>query len=372
MPFRDLAQSEDEKTFTHEILALRARDNGRMFQILAVVAVGVCFAFTAQNILDPGTPEGSSIPYYLISVYAAFGILSCSLFVFLRLYCEKLPSATQIVVYIYALIATTTTTSLTIIDLAHIHDYSGYLFGMLGLPLFLRAKHWVYVVMIIYNFIYFLIGYSYFVGKVIGLPVLTPIFVFSLSSWFSSIIIERTRVRANILQLKLVESNRHLTELSYRDPLTGLHNRRYLIEALSSLIANARRYRLELSILLLDVDHFKKTNDKFGHLVGDAILAKLGRHLGNLIRESDLAARYGGEEFCIVLTSTRKREASRVAERIRKSVEQHRFEEVPWRITVSIGVSSLKKSQTMEDLLKTVDENLYKAKSRGRNKVVSV
>jgi diguanylate cyclase (GGDEF)-like protein len=164
-------------------------------------------------------------------------------------------------------------------------------------------------------------------------------------------------------------------ELAQVDALTGLPNRRHLMETLMKEVERAQRYTLPLSVLFLDLDRFKAFNDTYGHLAGDALLREFGAALRKHTRTTDMAGRYGGEEFAVVLTNTPLQGAITAAERIRVAAEQAK---VPVKdrtalagTTVSIGAAELREGQAMEDLLRSADAALYRAKEEGRNRVKS-
>lgn len=162
------------------------------------------------------------------------------------------------------------------------------------------------------------------------------------------------------------------------DPLIGIYNRRYLDRRLEEECARAQRYSLPLSVLLIDIDHFKRINDTYGHQVGDHVLTFLGKLLLQAIRESDIAARYGGEEMLIIAPNTITSTAAFLAERLRQYVETHELvvtsesnEPREIRITVSIGVAGLSQETTnSKTLVHNADEALYRAKQKGRNCIV--
>lgn len=163
-----------------------------------------------------------------------------------------------------------------------------------------------------------------------------------------------------------------MTVLARTDDLTGLVNRRVLIERLEEEVERSRRYGNELSFMLLDVDHFKDVNDRFGHPVGDEVLRTLGDILKSSTRSPDIAGRYGGEEFAVVLSQTGIAEAVEMAERVRKRIRDEQFETEgeTFSVTCSVGVAELDNSDSDgQDLLREVDEALYRAKERGRNRV---
>jgi diguanylate cyclase (GGDEF)-like protein len=172
-----------------------------------------------------------------------------------------------------------------------------------------------------------------------------------------------------------VESQYHETVYSAltRDALTGTMNKRYLLETLNRAMAAAVRQKHPISVVMIDIDHFKGVNDTFGHLVGDEVLREFGRRVSQECREDDLLARYGGEEFCLLLTATGGEEASIVAERCRKAVCDQAFQTAagPLEITASFGYAVLDPNlgETGLELIHRADGKLYEAKRAGRNRV---
>jgi diguanylate cyclase (GGDEF)-like protein len=170
-----------------------------------------------------------------------------------------------------------------------------------------------------------------------------------------------------------------LQEENITDPLMGIFNRRYLDRRLNEEVLRSKRYSLPLSVLLLDIDYFKKINDTYGHQIGDFVLKEVGKLIVSLVREVDIVVRYGGEEILIICTHTSDSNALILAERLRQKVEGFEMalpdirdkSQRPIRITVSIGVAGL--SQTTLDyhkLIEDVDRALYTAKKKGRNVVI--
>lgn len=155
------------------------------------------------------------------------------------------------------------------------------------------------------------------------------------------------------------------------DGLTQVHNKRYLFEALEREVMRARRHDRELSVLMFDIDHFKRINDQYGHLAGDYVLRELARVVQDRIRRDEVFARYGGEEFVILLPETPLDGAAALAESLRSKVELHKYvfqgERIP--VTVSIGCALLTEDASARDLIQRADEKLYDAKRGGRNRV---
>jgi diguanylate cyclase (GGDEF)-like protein len=161
-------------------------------------------------------------------------------------------------------------------------------------------------------------------------------------------------------------------ELAIRDSLTGLAVRRYFIERLKEDIKRAARKKGTVSLLLMDVDHFKAYNDQYGHAMGDLVLKHVARLINSMVREGDILSRYGGEEMALLLFGADKKQAAIDAEEIRKHVEKSglNLRRHALQVTLSIGISNYPEdAATEEGLIKAADERLYKAKEKGRNRV---
>lgn len=177
-------------------------------------------------------------------------------------------------------------------------------------------------------------------------------------------------VALTLSNLRLRES---LREQSIRDQLTGLYNRRHMEESLSREFSRASRHSQPLSVIILDVDHFKNFNDTYGHEMGDEVLRKLGETLRTFSRVEDIACRFGGEEFLLILPGASAENAARRAEELRDTIENRmpvRHGDKKLRVTVSLGVSEFPEhAQSVETLITTADAALYDAKESGRNRV---
>ncbi|WP_170144779.1 GGDEF domain-containing protein [Hydrogenivirga caldilitoris] len=192
--------------------------------------------------------------------------------------------------------------------------------------------------------------------------------------------IERLELLARLYNLLRVRTLTLILEQeSIADPLTGLFNRRYMKEILEKEFMRAKRYNLPLSLLMIDIDFFKKINDTYGHTVGDQVLIEVSRRLLNSLRQIDSASRWGGEEFLVVLPNTGRRGAIAVGERIREEVAKEpvvtdKGDKI-WA-TVSVGVASLEgstdeyESLKPGDMIELADKALYRAKRSGRNRVL--
>jgi len=181
----------------------------------------------------------------------------------------------------------------------------------------------------------------------------------------------------SMLRERLISSNQQLSlalskieELAITDELTGLHNRRHLMNVLDKQRAIANREGTPFVLAFIDLDNFKLINDKFGHGIGDKVLKQFSELLQESVREVDLVARYGGEEFVLLLNGLKIETAAIVVERIRDSVEKMKFSDQRLAMTISVGMTEYISLETAEETLDRADKLLYVAKQEGRNRVV--
>jgi diguanylate cyclase (GGDEF)-like protein len=188
---------------------------------------------------------------------------------------------------------------------------------------------------------------------------------FMINSYISTI-------APSISNMRLLKAHRNM---AMRDSLTGLYNRRFLEESISAQVPFAARYSQPLSLMMIDIDHFKRFNDLYGHKQGDEIMQKVSNVLTDTARDSDIVSRYGGEEFVIIMPNTTKEGGIRLAEKIRLAIEAKTMlnmngtQEVT---TVSIGLSTYPDDAAdITELMRQVDIALYKSKANGRNIVTA-
>jgi len=162
-----------------------------------------------------------------------------------------------------------------------------------------------------------------------------------------------------------MERFKHLAET---DRLTGLFNKGKFNEVLKKEIERAKRYKRPLSLIIFDIDHFKRINDTYGHKVGDEVLRELAKVIKSIIRKTDFVVRWGGEEFVILAPETDLDGALKLAEKLRQTVEKHQFPTVK-NVTISLGVAQYIDEETPEEFIIRADMALYKAKENGRNRV---
>lgn len=188
----------------------------------------------------------------------------------------------------------------------------------------------------------------------------------------------KTATRVLELEKSLKEANEEITILAITDTLTGCYNRTFMDEHLPKEIKRAIRYKHPISLIMLDIDHFKQVNDTYGHQAGDEVLKELVKSINRSIRcDVDWVARYGGEEFLVVFPETDFERAELLAERLRRDISQNtiRFKEKEIRITASFGVTGFTSPDTLKEvsyeaMISLADKSLYQAKEEGRNRVV--
>lgn len=178
----------------------------------------------------------------------------------------------------------------------------------------------------------------------------------------------------SIYQNMMKDAMRRLDEASNRDGLTGIYNRRYLEQALSREFGRVKRYDGTLSLIMIDLDHFKRVNDQKGHLAGDEVIRRAAETLNHGVRDTDTLGRYGGEEFVVLLPQTKIDGALILAERLRGLIaaEPIIYNDEPIAVTISVGVAEMNSDiASHEQLLQHADEALYESKKNGRNRVTS-
>ncbi len=163
--------------------------------------------------------------------------------------------------------------------------------------------------------------------------------------------------------------NRRLERDIMLDPLTGVNNRKFFRQYVEHMVLDAKRYKRPLSLLFVDIDHFKRINDRFGHAFGDEVIKECAKTLGHSFRASDRVFRYGGEEFVVVIYDSDKEEVNQRAERFRERMEQLRFEN-PLIVTISAGVTQYRDNEPIDVFVSRADKAMYAAKRGGRNNIV--
>lgn len=204
-----------------------------------------------------------------------------------------------------------------------------------------------------------------------GGPLVTDGSTFALQAYLAYAVLIAALYFFSDLQQRattMEETARTMRRLANTDALTGLANRRQAEEQLTRELRRAERYGRPFSVLMMDIDHFKALNDRFGHLAGDDVLVDVARRVERMVRAADTVARWGGEEFVLIAPETVAADAGRLAEMIRTHIDDHALAD-RYRISVSIGVASYRLGDTVQSIVARADAALYLAKRGGRNQV---
>ncbi len=180
----------------------------------------------------------------------------------------------------------------------------------------------------------------------------------------------RFRKKITELMESMQESISLLYEAATHDEKTGLYNNKFFDTQLDMEIEKAKRKKQKLSLIIVDIDFFKKVNDTYGHVKADELLAQLAKVIKNLVRKSDVVARFGGEEFVILLPETNLEKARRLASRIKKATHEDKILK-KHKVTVSGGITQFKEKDTKSKFMQKADKALYKAKESGRDKFIA-
>lgn len=232
--------------------------------------------------------------------------------------------------------------------------------------------YWGYPLLVA-SFFMFRDGYAIALATVISVAISTAAWLFMGvdDAWRITSSLTLILVLGSVFVIMLGRMQRLLHELVVTDTLTGLQNRHRLTSVLNELIANFKRYNRSASIAMLDLDHFKLLNDKYGHLFGDQMLKQLAQRLKQRLRVNDQLFRVGGEEFLVVLPETDQAEATKVAEKLLTAVANEPFDgkDAQAHLTISMGVAQLRSEQSWAEWINSADTALLEAKRKGRNQV---
>lgn len=353
----------------YQVLLARRDHNYQAFTVASIIAFTIAVIYVLQQVYLPGDHPFPWIGTAYIILFSALAAGSALFFLVYHWLHERVPLRFEsIIVYGYAFFMVLVTTFLTNIDLIYNREYTGMFVGLITVCVILSAPAMLYTALASVSLILFSMGhFILFPGQ--GLDSFLPGLVNAAVSAAIGAIIQGGRTHNEVLKLHLQDLNRELREYSFRDPLTGARNRRFLMEYLEQQRLFELRHAMGLCIIILDIDHFKRVNDTLGHPVGDVVLKDLANVGQGCLRDSDMLARYGGEEFIAVLPKTNLQDAMMVAERLRAGVEFHTFAGVPWTVTASFGVAEMRKDESIESLISRADIALYWSKKEGRNRV---
>ena len=341
--------------------AVRILDNVKHLSFLPYLVAGLSFLYLLKyRIADLSGNELLNVQHYrnifIVMIFLSLGFVVFGLFMRKKAALKM----TDYVHHIYLFMLFILCVSLTLLDLQESEDYTGYTVGLLILAFVLRTEPWKFLVISLIGIVFFIVSLLFGIFIDIDLNHLLPVIVISVLSMYVAV---NREDRAQDLYLL----RKQFEEAAVRDPLTNVFNRRYMIEFLNKELAKFRRTRIVSSIILIDIDHFKRINDEYDHSTGDSVLKQFSEIINENIRDTDLFCRYGGEEFLIILTGADRNISFKIAERIRMKIAHYSFPELSHNVTISIGVAIFTEGDDEMSLIKRADHFLYKAKNSGRN-----
>jgi len=205
-------------------------------------------------------------------------------------------------------------------------------------------------------------------GKMVGVFTQKEIVAFTYYRWM--LILKEQQEKLDQINKVLLRQNQEIEKTSALDPLTGLYNRLKCNELFISEYTVMLQRHNTISLILMDLDHFKKINDTYGHNTGDRVLEQVAKTLNDNLRSVDIACRWGGEEFIILLPAADLRPAKMIAENLRQKISRIRLPDLPLRLTASFGVTEVRPGQSLKEVIEQADQALYRAKDQGRDRIV--
>lgn len=319
---------------------------------------------------DSVTPLWSTMWIAYGSVYA-LGLLAALVFGFLGFYARRwAPGRTYRFSLVTATVFVLFLAALALVDSSVRTDTTALILGMVVVAAGFRGPGRFHISVIVVVLLLFL-GLHYLLWSRLTPSTIAGATIAAAFGVYLALSLESQRIETFLTQGELLQQNRTLAHLSATDPLTGVLNRRTMNDHLAIYFDKYKRYGARCSLIMVDVDHFKAVNDRYGHAAGDEVLIEVARNLTSGLRISDEIARYGGEEFAIILPHTRLRTALEAAERIRSGMERTEFSTQKLKVTASFGVSEIIAEDSLPtEVLRRADIALYRAKEGGRNQVV--
>ncbi len=241
------------------------------------------------------------------------------------------------------------------------------------LAFFVSMSHvrWPYIsavlLVIIFAIMAYIIQIRYEVPPDFNLDVMTT-FILVVLVGVATVLNYNKYQKIYVNENDIKDMNERLTELSEKDMLTGIYNRRKIAEKLGEFVNHAQRYKTDFSVVMIDIDKFKKINDKHGHSAGDYVLKEITKILNENLRESDVFGRWGGEEFIMLLPNSDEKAAFAMVDRMRDIIQNHEFNDIG-KVTFSAGICGFRQKYTEDNMVDKADFALYLSKQLGRNKV---
>lgn len=356
--------------FISEVDAHRREDNLRSFTQVVPGSMLIGGVLFLQNLVAPVHYAQGLSRYLYGGAYLLLVLLSVSFLPWVLLARRFRPASMKRVIGAFYFAIMQWAVAVAFLDIRNDKGWDALVLGVMVYAILYRAAPRTFLIVLGWLAVSGTAVFMFYFRTMPGFPRFSHYYLYCFAGILSALILESGRMETSLLRAELRNSAEELRNLSIHDALTGMFNRRYLNDFLGQQIPMAKRQGKSISFLLLDLDHFKQVNDRFGHPVGDRILKEAADCVRSSVREYDLLCRYGGEEFLVVLTATDPAEAAIVAERVRANMETADFGLSGQHVTVSIGIASLPQDGTKEEALVAADSRLYKAKREGRNRCV--
>ncbi len=344
--------------------------NWNRFPRFAAVVFIASISFLLQHRFYPVVDRNSNLYSFYIGVYSGL-LLTTILFSFIIHFLNKNHIRFHFIYLVYFNIFIVSTLSLNVLNFYTSEDLSLFAFVVMSIPLIIRTRFYHYISIYICILTGFTLSLVILHPNKTDVLRITQIFLYSFVGFLTTLTVEYARRKTFHLEEELRRKNTILESISVKDPLTGVFNRRYMMDLLVHHILLSRKTEQPFSQGIVDIDHFKKINDTLGHLTGDDVLKEIAKIITIAVRSSDLVFRFGGEEFIILFPNTNLENAGFVMQRIKSVIENHDFMGVPWKVTASGGFTQLTGTDSPDALLQRSDDLLYKAKQDGRNRIYS-
>lgn len=350
----------------------RAKHNSKALWRLAMISLPASVLLLMQHFLLPLVSFESKewlydtyTTVYILCIVAAFMAIGLCV----HLLSRPVVGWYNFLILGFAVFFVLVLAGLAVLDSGDGTDVSAYVIGVMVFAAAFRVHYSLSLLIIILVSLSFYITHWFLWGMVNLNDTLTVLFV-TLSSGWISLALESQRCENLRIHMELELQNKKLAELNSTDPLTGVMNRRSLLQVLYVYFEEFHRYSTPVSLIMVDIDYFKPVNDTHGHQIGDQVLVEFARLLNDSLRATDRLSRYGGEEFVVILPHLHRKEACDAAERLRRIVMNTRFSGKELQISASFGVAELTpETPGINSLIKRADDALYSAKHKGRNRV---
>lgn len=356
-----------------DFLAIRREDNVASYKILSLYGGISAAVYTGIHYFRLINDAVSRHTYQYLYIFLSLAVLSF----FFRIlssnrFLGRKESYIDRIIFIYTILASFLLINVSVLDSENTSDFMAYAFAIVVFAFVYRTGPVRFILLNFSGLLYFALAYFLFHHRIVPFIILLPVMLFLCMACFISYSREKTKKKLFSLTVELEKSREELREMTLRDSLTGLYNRRFYKEIIPLQYDKFIRKGTAYSLILADIDNFKEINDKQGHNAGDEVLREIGELIRHSSRQSDIPIRFGGEEFLIVLCDTELPEAAATAERIRKTIEKKTFFNVPWQVTASLGVITSSEGLTPDSLFSRVDELMYEAKRGGRNRIAGI